>query len=297
MKKRVVSLKCILALALVIAFPCASAMMEDHPVNDELGNYILLDELLPRIGEDSDNDGVSDILDRCPNTPENSFVDSDGCDVFQFCKKFYCSMRCFTADWLGDEPNVTSPHDCTLRFRLNEGKYEPICLPEDCPEPFKDLAVPNGTVTATVHGGSDSYFSTELEDVPDGYGEIANGTYDGWCVQLDVYIVTGTPYTVLLISSYDPELANICPSCALIAWDKVNYILNHKNPNATPGDVQLAIWYFTRNMSLPSDPEALAMVNDAIAHGSGFKPAHGQYMAILVYAGSSTQLTIIEVDP
>ncbi len=39
-------------------------------------------QLLPL---DSDNDGVPDYLDRCPETPASALVDSDGCSIEQLC--------------------------------------------------------------------------------------------------------------------------------------------------------------------------------------------------------------------
>ncbi len=38
---------------------------------------------------DSDNDGVEDSLDLCPNTVSGSIVNSDGCSIVQLCRGDY----------------------------------------------------------------------------------------------------------------------------------------------------------------------------------------------------------------
>jgi hypothetical protein len=48
---------------------------------------------------------------------------------------------------------------------------------------------------------------------------------------------------------------------------------------------------------MPSDPEAKAMVEDALVNGADFVPGEGDVMAIIVDSGDSVQLTIIVVDP
>jgi hypothetical protein len=85
-------------------------------------------------------------------------------------------------------------------------------------------------------------------------------------------------------------------------WDMVNYVINHKHPAASIQDIQDAIWYFVDGGVYPSDPEAKAMVDDALANGEGFYPAPGEWMAIILdpstlTGGKRSQLTIIEVDP
>lgn len=79
---------------------------------------------------DYDSDGVVNILDKCPNSMLGEEVDENGCDAFQFCEPFYCSLDCFYADWKGNEGKY--PHDCTMVIVLREGTYEPKCVPLSC---------------------------------------------------------------------------------------------------------------------------------------------------------------------
>jgi len=59
---------------------------------------------------DTDNDGVKDIFDQCPNTPPNTPVDEDGCSAEQFCSEIawtpddWMFDACVMADWKNNEP-------------------------------------------------------------------------------------------------------------------------------------------------------------------------------------------------
>jgi hypothetical protein len=79
--------------------------------------------------EDSDNDGVEDAYDRCPNSKPNEFVDQNGCDMFQFCNQLSCGLSCSKLDFLGDEVNKSYPNDCIVALMENEGTLFPKCVP------------------------------------------------------------------------------------------------------------------------------------------------------------------------
>ncbi len=91
--------------------------------NNERNRIIILDN-------DDDNDGIVNTLDKCPNSRAGEPVDQDGCDPFQFCEPFYCSMNCFSADWKNNEG--TNPNDCIVVIILRAGTYEPRCVPLTC---------------------------------------------------------------------------------------------------------------------------------------------------------------------
>ena len=80
---------------------------------------------------DSDNDGVNDCDDYCPNSKPNEPVDQNGCDIFQFCGVVACGPGCEQADWKWNEPGVTYPHDCTTVIVENEGQLYPTCVPTE----------------------------------------------------------------------------------------------------------------------------------------------------------------------
>src|SRR5262249_42254330 len=83
-------------------------------------------------------------------------------------------------------------------------------------------------------------------------------------------------------------------------WDRVNYILNHKQGNSV--DVQCAIWYFMGGPVSPDDrtfyppkAPAIAMIIDATLHGAGFVPVPGQVSAVILVPEEQRQVNIIEV--
>ena len=191
---------------------------------------------------------------------------------------------------MGNENNTKYPSDCTIVIISKEGSYKPKCVPTGCE---KSLKIPE-SANIKVKTGSGSYFEATLSNISLGY-DTGNGKYLGWCVDENHRIDAGIIYHAKLYSSYDPDLAIKCPYCASDNWDMVNYILNYKRGSAE--DVQTAIWYFIDGEVYPTDPDAIAMVEDALAYGEGFIPREGQVMAVIVDNGSRIQVVIIEVDP
>lgn len=159
------------------------------------------------------------------------------------------------------------------------------------------LNMPSTPVRIEVKNGTQSYFFTELSDVPPGY-DVTNTTYLGWCVDRTANM-TRSPATheVILYSSTNPP-----GNLASEQWDMVNYILNHKQ--GTSDDMQQAIWYFVNMASsfTPTSNVAWEIINGALANGKGFAPANGQTIAIIcfpviVFPGSpDVQISIIEVE-
>jgi hypothetical protein len=157
------------------------------------------------------------------------------------------------------------------------------------------LKLPTDPVIIEVENSTQAYFETHLSNVPSGY-TVTNSTYLGWCVDQSELMVRYSPHTVQLKSSLTPtgDLANE-------NWTMVNYVLNHKRGD--PMDVQEAVWYFI-NMDggyTPPSSTAQAMVNDAIANGTGFVPSENQKVAVICYplalvpSETSVQMSIIEV--
>jgi hypothetical protein len=166
---------------------------------------------------------------------------------------------------------------------------------------YKDWYLPTDPVGLRIDrhpGTSNNYFDLELWNVGSGY-DISDGVWTGWCADEHVYIYLNTNYTANVYSSLDPDLGTKCPYCVNDEqWDYVNYILNHKHPNASMDDIQQAIWYFTDlGYPMPTDPEAAAMVNDALAHGADFRPMPGDIGAVILAVRETVQLVFIEVDP
>jgi hypothetical protein len=179
-----------------------------------------------------------------------------------------------------------------------------------CP---KVLIMPTGMVSvkatqASGWAGMDStlsgYFNTYLSAGGNSYVPIGN--YIGWCVD-SVYTIGSSTQSAYLYSSLDPFLGTHFPAGDDRwdqEWDKINYMLNHKEKTATTnydaGSFQNAIWSYTNGLSIVGDADAQALVADAEANGVGYLPGSGDWVAIIVYIPHLTtkiQLTIIEVDP
>jgi hypothetical protein len=154
-------------------------------------------------------------------------------------------------------------------------------------------------VTIEVVDGTSSYFLTTLTDVPSGY-DVTNTTYLGWCIDVDAQM-SRSPVThqVVLYSSLDPPNGTLKDQ----RWDIVNYILNHKQ--GTADDIQAAMWYFIHFDDETETPPtnqtiAWAIIDDALANGTGYIPAPGETVAVICNPViflplNPVQISIIEV--
>ncbi len=166
------------------------------------------------------------------------------------------------------------------------------------------INLPSEPVTVTVMGDSPvSRFNTILSDVPPGY-DVTDGSYLGWCVEPPGMILSNNPYDAYLYSSYDPNMPSYFSNDE---WDKVNYILNHKQGDENNWEyrwqIQFAIWYtlgWTDFDTWPTNSYlnsiGWSMVDDAAANGEGFCPQQGEVIAILVDIGETWQNIIIELE-
>lgn len=154
-------------------------------------------------------------------------------------------------------------------------------------------------VTIEVVDGTSSYFLTTLTEVPSGY-DVTNTTYLGWCIDVDAQM-SRSPAThqVVLYSSLDPPNGTLKDQ----RWDIVNYILNHKQ--GTADDIQAAMWYFIHFDDETETPPtnqtiAWAIIDDALANGTGYIPAPGETVAVICNPViflplNPVQISIIEV--
>lgn len=181
---------------------------------------------------------------------------------------------------------VKLPQDDRLQdiYTKFYGSLDVIQWNEYC---YKIVSVPDVDVNMKCYKTNpDSYFLVTLSNVPVGY-DVTNGNYLGWCVDQSTNMPLDQLITCHLYNEY-----SLYPDDD---WDKVNYLINHKHPDATKQDIQDAIWYFIDGGVYPTDPEAKSMVDDANINGEGFIPKTGQYYAILI--NSEYQKIFIEVDP
>lgn len=151
-----------------------------------------------------------------------------------------------------------------------------------------NIDLPSDQVSMEIQYPSPNcYYTVILSDIPSGY-HVSNGPYLGWCVDEPHYIHNGEIYKAKMYSTYDPNNPHPDPD-----WNKVNYILNHKQGDKD--DIQAAIWYFVDGGNEPPTSAGQAMKNEAIANGENFVPAPGQVLAVVLWINDRTQIPIIEV--
>lgn len=160
---------------------------------------------------------------------------------------------------------------------------------------YRDASLPQTTVMMRgwSTNGSYSYWRFQLAGVPTGY-DIYDGYWNGWCAEQTTYMYPNTWYEV---TPWSTLKSGIPRRCRNTGWDNVNYLLNHKHPNATLWDIQAAIWYLLGNGGYPTDAEARAMADDAQQNGDGFIPTPGDKIAVVLDCPSNLQLVFMEVTP
>jgi len=161
----------------------------------------------------------------------------------------------------------------------------------DC---YVDVKLPKGKITmCTKANGPASKWVFTLKNVPTGY-DVYNGKWDGWCVEKMVYMKSGYCYKSTVHSSLDKK--NLPDRVKNVNWDLVNYVLNHKHPQASINDLQYAMWYLLGYITkMPTDPQAKAMVQQALKKGKGFKPKYGDDVAVIFLSAKGVQLVFMEV--
>jgi len=167
-----------------------------------------------------------------------------------------------------------------------------------------------GTAVMSVdypYAGSASYFKTTITN-----GGILDGTYNGWCVDVNNVIYNNTDYPVKVISSYDPGFSSL----GLVEKPEnmvfVNWIINQNYPGKTApdltiytyGDVQRAIWELVEEnpsesgLGVWSQERVESILEEAAASGTDFEPQCDDKIALIMSSVDITQpfqVTIAQV--
>ena len=152
------------------------------------------------------------------------------------------------------------------------------------------------SVTAAVHfpaGTTDAYFDVDVTN--GGNFDLPNGNnYLGWCADSKIIgLGSGNVYT-----PYDSR--GTLPPMHTVDWNKVNYIINHKN-GASRGAIQQAIWYYDNGRTTwPGEPylesEVQALITDADANGATYVPSvPGEKYMVILWKATNVQPVVIEV--
>ena len=160
-----------------------------------------------------------------------------------------------------------------------------------------NLTIPHDqAITININYNSpDSYFIMNLTSVPEPW-DIDTGFYQGWCVQRSELISKNVDHGVYLCPS--TAITDNFSAFALVPWEKINYLLNHKDLVNNDADlIQKTIWNITDNLST-TNSTVLSALADINANAEFFCPEEGQLLAILVKSGDGTvnpQRTILEL--
>jgi hypothetical protein len=204
------------------------------------------------------------------------------------------SVACTATDGSGQTTScsfrvIVQAIPITISFNVNT----------DCPTnllPPLSLQASSMICLQAADNAPSSFYQAALSNVPPGF-IVQNGFYQGWCVDYAGGLTTNEVYKpAFLYLSHGP----LPPQLENTNWDRVNYILNHKQGDSF--DVQAAIWHFiggpipdTDARFIPLSSFAANIIADADAHGAGFVPGPGQISAVILDLGTDAQTNIIEV--
>jgi hypothetical protein len=143
-----------------------------------------------------------------------------------------------------------------------------------------ELELAESVSFSVAYPGGDSYFDTTIS------GE---GTFDGFCVDLDHYITPGVTYSATPVSSYDAAASLLVDNPENL--DLVNYIINQDyigEWGATWREIQRAIWVVIDDRTSDiggSDTLVDDIVEDALVNGEGFIPGADERVAVILEPG------------
>lgn len=203
-----------------------------------------------------------------------------------------------------------------IPFLLVSGIFWDACLAANSdmcsifnyPDRATPISVQVNEDTCNFVNTQSSYVNVTFNSINSGY-DIINGTYFGWCGDLQGYIGPELQPHMISYSSYDPSLPDHLKS---YPWSKINHVLNHKQ--GTWLDVQAAIWTLIEG-NYPGDfplagpppnnscgisvaPENVAaMVEAANRHGDGFFPLSGQVSAVILDPQKCEADSVCTPDP
>jgi uncharacterized repeat protein (TIGR01451 family) len=169
----------------------------------------------------------------------------------------------------------------------------PCCLPQ-----FADFNPHSRGAWESTGEGATYFPNVELASINPGYNIWNGAEWAGWCADNGHGISSGWYYHRGVVCSIDPtidpndyyiipyhyaEVVNWYDGS--IEWNKINWIINHRETDHTMEDVQHAIWHYTDN--LPYDDlsqNSKDLVNGAEGYVGTFIPEVGQKYAVILDA-------------
>jgi len=199
---------------------------------------------------------------------------------------------CQNGTWI--EPNLTVPAATTATCNYAATPLGNLNALEQ--------ALPD-QVTMSVVYGPESYWVTTITN-----GGALNGTYEGWCADIDEPIDEDTYYQADVYSSYEtipPGYIEKPQNLDLVNWvinqDFVGKSAGGGLGNYTYGDVQRAIWELlednphetTSGLGSWNQVRVDQIEAAAKANGEGFVPTCGDFVAILLVPTNGDQIIAV----
>jgi hypothetical protein len=156
-------------------------------------------------------------------------------------------------------------------------------------------ALPASVEATLTFPGTNSYFDVDVTD--GGNFDLPNMDYYGWCADSKINGQDGVPS-----AAYTPyDSRGTLPPMHTVDWNKVNYIINHKN-GASKAAIQQAIWNYDNGRiawsegGSYSESEVQALIDDAEANGENYVPENpGEYYSVILWKSRTAQPLFIEV--
>lgn len=231
-------------------------------------------------------------------------------DEWRDCEFLYMAAHCAVEQWVNDSlwQTQTGWGDGEPLPGRNWGMYFQF-------RNWKSLNLPPGVISSrfTAITGGDVPSQFELANVPADY-DIWSGTWSSFCLDHGIYIYNQWYHNTRVWSSYDPTMPDyakyIRGTTDPVPYGSINYLLNMvifgwneytADPLPFTYDnimrLQHIFWYYRGNLAysgLSAAEKAMVAIGDL---HSTFRPAVGQWMAVIMDNGTSVQLCFIVVDP
>ena len=150
--------------------------------------------------------------------------------------------------------------------------------------------IPDSVVEMFIRDGTDTRFELFFLDVRYGYDLVDFEFYKAWCLEKSKPIRRNAIHRVRLYNCYDP---NLPPEFRGMAWNQINYIVNHKRGSKKA--IQDAIWHFANSEHQTKlSVEAAQLVEEANLKGKDYVPAEGDIVAIICKNEGGKQAVFIE---
>ena len=150
--------------------------------------------------------------------------------------------------------------------------------------------IPDSQVEMFIRDGTDTRFELFFLDVRYGYDLVDFEIYKAWCLAENRPIRRNAIHKVRLYNCYAPYLPAEFNG---MGWNRINYVINHKK--GSKEDIQQAIWHFAGSEKQTTfSVEAAQLIEEANLKGKDYKPAEGEFLAVICKPDDKKQPVFIE---